>query len=468
MRGRALQSNDNHRTKTLEPFLVGFVYLNVYFVTYQISVSSRHMAVAFDIPVHNIGIYFDKLYSQRCFLLGLGSLIEYSIYRISYSHDKVRKYFSTLSLALLVLNRYVFAIFLHTSKKLSLQAYIILNTEGLFHGCFQMSILAIAPQHTSVTDLSARISGLFMFIIQKITDCIAYHKPLLNVKTVTWICTLSSTAAVFVWYYYLFHIDQSPAEENIVKEIDSIAQTDLLSITPLTPSATTLKLWDHFSKSSSQFMLFGISSLFKDFLYPGVLPYALLERDKSHFINLIVTLVLVSGSFAIYFIHENLPSFRYWSEIHNVCWLLVIPNLISLILALMAIHTRKPHTLAIQSSQSRVLVLTLCVMGSYCIMCPMGFVGVADYVYYKSQDKKGSVGLITYHNIMSLVYRFVFSKLSVGYNYTRVSLGYHLPKFRPNHRMSKHNLAWYFIRHTFKRAVRDTISDLRMDIDKYL
>ncbi|UKK02850.2 hypothetical protein MACK_002947 [Theileria orientalis] len=468
MRGRALQSNDNHRTKRLEAFLVGFVYLNVYFVTYQISVSSRHIALAFDIPVHNIGIYFDKLISQRCLLLGLGSLLEYSIYLISSSDDKVRKYFSIISLTLLVIIRFVFAIFLHTSKKLSLHAYFILNAEGLFHGCIQMSILAIAPQHTSVTDLSARISGLFMFIIQRITDCIAYHKPLFNVKAVTWICTLSSTSAVFVWYYYLFHIDDSTTEQKTVRETIEIDQTGGSSTKETTISETNLKLWDHFRKASSQFMLFGTSSLFKDFLYPGVLPYALLERDKSHLINLIVTLVLVSGSFVIYFIHEYILSFRYWSEVHNVCWLLIIPNLISLILSLMAIHTRKPLTLEIKNSQSRVMILTLCVIGSYSIMCPMGFVGVADYVYYKSKDKKGSVGLITYHNIMSLVYRFMFSKLSIGYNVTRVSLGYHLPKFRPNHRMSKHNLAWYFIRNTFGRAVKDTISDLRMDIENYL
>ncbi|BAM41884.1 conserved hypothetical protein [Theileria orientalis strain Shintoku] len=463
-----MQSNDNHRTKTLEAFLVGFVYLNVYFVTYQISVSSRHMAVAFDIPVHNIGIYFDKLYSQRCFLLGLGSLLEYSIYLTSSLDDKVRKYFSIFSISVLVTTRFIFAIFLHTSKKLSLHAYIILNAEGLLHGCFQMSILAIAPQHTSVTDLSARISGLFMFVIQRITDCISYHKPLRNVKTVSWICTLSSTAAIFVWYYYLFHIDQSTNERKRVRETNSIARTGPSSITPTVVGARKLDLWSHFRNASSQLMLFGTSSLFKDFLYPGVLPYALLERDKSHFINLIVTLVLVSGSFAIYFVHEYIPSFRYWSGIHNVCWLLVIPNLVSLILSLMTIHTRKPLTLPIRGSRLRVLILTLCMMGSYCIMCPMGFVGVADYVYYKSQDKKGSQGLITYHNIMSLVYRFMFSKLSVGYNDTRVSLGYHLPKFRPNHKMSKHNLAWYFIRNTFGRAVKDTISDLRMDIEKYL
>ncbi|UVC49824.1 hypothetical protein MACK_003436 [Theileria orientalis] len=64
--------------------------------------------------------------------------------------------------------------------------------------------------------------------------------------------------------------------------------------------------------------------------------------------------------------------------------------------------------------------------------------------------------------------RSFFNRLSVGYTDVRVSLGYHLPKFRPKHRMSKSNVRWYIFRQTFIIAWKDMKSDVTLDIKKYL
>nr|PVC50914.1 hypothetical protein MACL_00001933 [Theileria orientalis] len=124
----------------------------------------------------------------------------------------------------------------------------------------------------------------------------------------------------------------------------------------------------------------------------------------------------------------------------------------------------------IRNSKPIVMIMTLILIVYYSFLYALSYAGVPKVVHtsFNGTNKIGNKSVITCNVICTMLYRFFFSKIAVGYNHTRVNLGYHLPKFRPIHRMSKSNVAWYFIRNTFRRAGNDTIEDFRMNIKDYL
>nr|PVC53214.1 hypothetical protein MACL_00000219 [Theileria orientalis] len=99
-------------------------------------------------------------------------------------------------------------------------------------------------------------------------------------------------------------------------------------------------------------------------------------------------------------------------------------------------------------------------------MDPLSFAGVAKKLFLSGFIP--DIGVLMFHQFFCISIRFYHYKISVGYNVTRIDLGYILPKFRPNHRMSKWNTFWYVLRTTFKKAGRDAISDMTMNVKEYL
>ncbi|UKJ89863.1 hypothetical protein MACJ_003117 [Theileria orientalis] len=461
--------------RLIPSLIVLFVFLNAYIIIHQIYVNSRHFSVAFNIPQHNVGIYLDKLSSFRVILMSVGAFVEYIVYLASGSSKYVRKVFSSISMLLIALARVGYVYVLYRCRRLSLRAYQILNLEGLFHGFFQMAFFSLVPQYSTSTNLAVFASGLFVFLSQKIVDFFLFNKPLLNVKVMAILTSIVTTAGLFLWCLFLFVFKYVDTEESDKPEADPTNPQTQNQPSPssLQASLTEAKgvsnigFWGHLGNAFSPFMMFVIAASFKFFLCPGVIPYAVLERDKAHLINLIMPVFFILGSLSVFIPSEYNEQFRtVWYRAKDAFWLLTLPQLTVFILALMSIHSRNRFSKLLINSRWRVMIATIVLIYPFTIMESLSFVGVSNYVY-KAGDES-SLGVITLHNIVAIICIFSYDKLSVGYNDTRISLGYHLPKFRPNHRMSKHNLAWYFIRHTFKRAVRDTISDLRMDIEKYL
>ncbi|UKK02851.1 hypothetical protein MACK_002948 [Theileria orientalis] len=469
-------SRGRDKSKRLIPSLiVVFVFLNAYIIIHLIDVSSRHFAAAFNIPKHNIGIYLAKLSSFRVMLMSLGSLIEYIVYLASGSNKYVRQVFSFISMLLIVITRvgYVFVIF--RCKRTSLRVYQILNLEGLFHGLFQMSFFSLVPQYSSSTNLSVFISGLFVFISQKILDVFLFNRPLLNLKVMAILTSIVTTTGLLIWYLFLFVFKYVNTEDNDKTPVDDPTTSQTQNHQSLSSHASSTQaegdsnigFWGHLGNAFSPFMMFVVAAAFKFFLCPGVIPYAVLERDKAHLINLIIPVFFIAGSLSIFIPCEYNDEFRtVWYPAKDAFWLLTLPQLSIFIVTLMSIHSRNRFAKLFINSRWRVLIATVFLIYCFTIMDSLSFVGVSNYVYQAGDES--SLGVITLHNIVAIFCIFAYCKISVGYNVTRVSLGYHLPKFRPNHRMSKHNLAWYFIRNTFGRAVKDTISDLRMDIENYL
>ncbi|UKK02854.1 hypothetical protein MACK_002951 [Theileria orientalis] len=481
--------------------IAAFVSLSSHLIMHQIDVTSAHFSVAFNIPLNNISIYFSKLFSFRCLLIAAGTLTEYIVSQISKlidpdpdpggdrgggtgpknsvpKHIKYRKWISMTCFGAVLFIRLFLLIFLYFSSHLGYHVYVILSIESFFFGYFHASVLALVPEHSLAVALAANASRFFILSIQFVLDLIFYSHPLLMIKLQCWIGVILTTAAFTSWIYY--HESETcievPALTTQPSSPDSLALNDLQTHSP----QRTKSFIETFFSAFSPFMMFFAGSMFKDFLFPGVLPYALLHRDRCHIINMLVPVANLIGPIVL-FVLESLDLFKQWTASYNVFWLLAIPMGVIFAFSMLAIHTRSPLTLRIANSRGRVMMITLGVVFGNGFLDPLSFGGVAKVVKPEADSDRsvlsdstgnelvqGDNSLITFHAILALFMRFIFSKLSVGYNDTRVSLGYHIPKFRPNHRMSKRNLAWYLFRQTFKRAAKDAITDFRKNIQNYL
>ncbi|BAM41881.1 conserved hypothetical protein [Theileria orientalis strain Shintoku] len=484
--------------------IAAFVSLSSHLIMHQIDVTSAHFSVAFNIPLNNISIYFSKLFSFRCLLIAAGTLTEYIVSQISKlidpdpdpgpdpggevgtghknpvpKHIKYRKWISMTCFGAVLFVRLFLLIFLYFSSHLGYHVYVILSIESFFFGYFHASVLAIVPEHSLAVALAANASRFFILSIQVILDFMFYSRPLLMIKLQCWIGVILTTAAFTSWIYY--HESETcndvPAltANTTSQEAPSASYEHQTISQPKTKGFITT-----FFDAFSPFMMFFAGSMFKDFLFPGVLPYAVLHRDKCHIINMLVPVANLIGPI-ILFVLESLDLFKKWTGTYNVFWLLAIPMGVIFAYSMLAIHTRNPLARRIANSRARVMIITLGVVFGNGFLDPLSFGGVAKVVKPEritdesgSRDSTGQEvelgdnSLITFHAILALFMRYIFSKLSVGYNDTRVSLGYIIPKFRPNHKMSKRNLAWYLCRQTFKRAVIDAITDFQKNIQNYL
>ncbi|BAM41879.1 conserved hypothetical protein [Theileria orientalis strain Shintoku] len=468
--------------------IAAFVSLSSHLIMHQIDVTSAHFAVAFNIPLSNISIYFSKLFSFRCLLIAVGSASEFIVACVC-SHlgssesgnsgqgkgssdkgtnGKCRKYISMGCFGLVLVMRLLFLCILHFASRLGYFLYIVLSIEAFFFGYFHCSVLAIAPEYSVPVVFAANASRIFVLSLQFVLDLCIKSNALINIKIQTWVYVILTSIAVALWIYCYASEDLTGSNH------DSSAST-----TSQTGDQTSDKkdFFGTLTKAYSPFSMFFAGSMFKDFLFPGVLPYAVLHRDKCHIINMLVPIANMIGPISLYTL-ESIKSFKKWETQFDCFWVLVIPMLGIFICSMMAIHKKNSRANLIINSKKLVLIITIMLILCNSYLDPLSFGGVAKTVKPQSESegaekksnnkKRGDDSVITFHLILALFMRFIFSKLSVGYNDTRVSLGYHLPKFRPNHKMPKSNIGWYFIRETFRRAWRDTGSDFKMNIKEYL
>ncbi|UVC50204.1 hypothetical protein MACK_004079 [Theileria orientalis] len=222
---------------------------------------------------------------------------------------------------------------------------------------------------------------------------------------------------------------------------------------------------DGIGSALSPLLLYWSSTMFKDFLFPATLPYGLLTRDKCHIINVMTPIFMNIGPVTFFVLDNFTDVFGCWSWYFDMFWVLFIPLPILLTFVLRAIFTRDPAARCIINSRPRVTCMTFMLMVSFGYMEPLSYMGLAKYAF---RQNPGGFTIMGYHVTSAFLCRALFSKISVGFSDTRISLGYHLPKFRPTHRMSKKNLYMYLFKETFRRALRDFKGDFKLDIKKYL
>ncbi|UKK01437.2 hypothetical protein MACK_002251 [Theileria orientalis] len=361
--------------------------------------------------------------------------------------------------------RVVFLSLTYFSSQLAYHAYIVLAVDGLLCGCVT-SITAIIPGNSVVITLGYNLCRIFVSFVQFIIDLFWHGRPMVMIRMQCWLSVFLTAVAVGSWAYYINSYCNTPnVHQNKGDTYDK--PSSLGSQSPTKDEVATFG--ETMGEALSPFLMFPAGSMFKDFLYPGVLPYALLQRDKCHIINKISTVLYGMGSVTL-FILEKAGAFNKWNSFYDGFWVIIVIFTVISTYTFMAIHTRIPSATKIRNSKPIVMTMTLTLIFYYSYLYTLSYAGVPKVVHtaFEGRNKIGNKAVITCNVICTMTYRFIFSKIAVGYNHTRVALGYHLPKFRPNHRMSKSNVAWYFIRNTFSRAGHDTIEDFRMNIRDYL
>ncbi|UKJ90642.1 hypothetical protein MACJ_001576 [Theileria orientalis] len=451
------QENDNGSTQFCARAIVAFVSISYNLIIHQLDITSRHFAAAFNIPIYNVGIYFDKLYSIRCLLIVIGSALEYVIFQVAggdlkkdeYCHmgDRIRKYVGMVSFGAVLIVRVVFLVLLYNSSKPAYDVYVILTAEAFFYGLHDGAIMGLASAYIPFISLFYNICRIVILVFQFFLDLLWFERPLLMIQIQIWINLVFTTIGVALWVYYNLCIKPIVDKENSTKAKEALNGSK-----------------DSIDGAVTPFIMFFTGSMCKDFLTPGTLPYALLQRDRCHLINKISSIIFLIGPLTFVAL-ENADILQKWEPYCNAFLLATIPMAVIFIYSFLAMHTRIPSARRIINSRPRVMTMTLVLVFCYGFIEPLNFIGVAKYATRGNPNGYTIQGI---NNTFAILSRSFFARLSVGYSDTRISLGYHLPKFRPNHRMSKKNLAWYFIRQTFKRSWDDMKRDLKFDIHRYL
>uniref|UniRef100_A0A3B0N275 Uncharacterized protein n=1 Tax=Theileria annulata TaxID=5874 RepID=A0A3B0N275_THEAN len=228
-------------------------------------------------------------------------------------------------------------------------------------------------------------------------------------------------------------------------------------------------LFFKFIKALYPFLMIVPTCFFKHFLYPSILPFALLMRSESHYINIATNIFHIVFCLAIFFLY--LYSYDYMDYVwkyFDYVWLISIIPFTILIITLLAIHTKIGIFHRITLSLRKVFVLSLFYVLSFTVMESISYVCVADYVYNRTEYPAHNLKYLLYQHLLALTCSYVFSKLSVGYNHTRIELGHVAPYYQTELELTDLEIFWFLIKGTFKSTFRDILFLARTDIREYL
>ncbi|BAM41887.1 conserved hypothetical protein [Theileria orientalis strain Shintoku] len=363
-----------------------------------------------------------------------------------------------------------------------------------------IQIASIISRHMAVA-LCFKISRLWIFLLQLVMDLLIYDKPLLIVKIHYWLAYLLSLISTALWFYFcISRYNREAHKKSKAKSIPKLTEatemvsqktndTECLSTSGQqanqdveNPSESTEEkiketepsFWTHLGNSFSPLMMSIVTMMMKNILFPGLLPYGLLERDKSHIINMVITPMGLMGTSIVHALKKNVDSInKRWEWYWHLLWLLAIPPAVIFYTTLDSMH---PRSSAARSKiiNNRNAVLAMAVVFHFChsLIEAAGYLGVVSNVKHCNEVRERGKKMVSTNQLLAEIIHFIFYKISVGYNVTRIGLGYHLPKFRPTHRMSREHLYTYIVRETFVKGFDDFINDFKMNIrdqlQKYL
>ncbi|UKK02846.2 hypothetical protein MACK_002943 [Theileria orientalis] len=456
--------------------IIGIVTFSAYFIQHLIDVSSRHFAEALDIPLYNTSIYFSKLYSSRSLSTGLGALFHYVI---AFTLGVNAKASSFISLLFMLFTRMVLIMRVSSPYIISVEVYKILNIEAFVLGFFQMTHFKIISRYLFARSIFIDVGRVVVFVIQTFLDMGLKHRPLLMIRIQCWLSLFITLIAVCSWYFYIYHFrkmyprtktqdittketSQEISDDHNKFRCENFKKYDYRKTLPA-PKRTGCRFREYSIEKISLFLLFMVASLVKNFLFPGVLPYAVLDREKCHSVNMVLPMVsLVPPCVMFVFYTKCTESCKKWNWTKDVFWILTVPQFISLIYALYTVHRKVLFTTEFSGSHVTVFLTTSLLMFSY------GFIESLAINEYQLVIKTQSESMITYHYIVSTFYSFLFSKLSVGYNCARVEYEYCLTPFYPTYKKGTASSFTFWVRDVIRRAYNDVCGDFRLNIQEYL
>ncbi|UKJ89859.2 hypothetical protein MACJ_003113 [Theileria orientalis] len=474
-------------------FTSGLMAFTMYMFVQIASIISRHMAVALKIPQDTTGIYFTKLFAARGLVSVISSIMTYLI-KLFISEDNI--ILTLIFSSLLLISRSVFIFFLHLERNRTLYVYNVLIMEAMCMGLFQITFYPLAADYVSAISLCFKISRLWIFLLQLVMDLAIFDKPMLMVKIHYWLAYILSFISTGFWFYFCITRHKGGSNKRpkptstpkLTKDAGTPSQNtndtqcvtaseQEMSLPTKDPESLEDKIRDsepsffeHLGNSFSPLMMCFVTMMMKNILFPGLLPYGLLERDKSHIVNMSITPVGLTGTSIVHALKKNVDSInRRWKWYWHLLWFLAIPPAIIFYKTLESLHPRSSSARS-KIINNRVAVLVMALVFHFChsLIESSGYLGVVSNVKYCNKVRERGRKMVSTNQLLAEIIHFIFYKIAIGYNVTRISLGYHLPKFRPNHRMSRHNLFVYILRETFVRGYDDFIKDFKMNIREYI
>eukprot|EP00375_Theileria_parva_P001620 XP_764293.1 hypothetical protein [Theileria parva strain Muguga] len=434
-------------------FIAGFLAFAMYIPEQVVSVSSRHLAVAFNIPKETTGIYFSKLFSLRALVLLLGSLAVY-IFKWFISDDNI--FFTLLFYTLLIVSRVIILVLLYFCKNLALGFYNIFILESLFLGLFQLTFFTLTPEYVSLLSLCFKISKISVFLIQLSMDFTTYNSPFLMVKIHFFIIFVISFFSIFMWFFY--SIDNSykyTVNGSKSKVIEIVSNDGNLGPEP--------GFFRQLRNSISPFLMCLISIMLKNTISPGILPYALLDRDKCHKINMAIIPMGLLGAFAIHFLKVKVKSINEkWTWRWHLMWIFIIPCVVIFIITFAALHSDGALSNAIINSQKSVLWMAVFFFFCFAFVESLGYLGVVSNVKHNGKVYGNGLKVVSTNQFSGYVTGFLFYKISVGYNVTRSFATI------PPEVTGSFIRFLYWIRESLHGAFSDFIKDFQMNIKEYI
>ncbi|EAN32035.1 putative integral membrane protein [Theileria parva strain Muguga] len=199
-----------------------------------------------------------------------------------------------------------------------------------------------------------------------------------------------------------------------------------------------------------------------EFLYPHVIPYAVLDYDRAIVVNLIVVPFRVCGSLTVFLTEYFVSGFKSWTWQYELFWILIIPQVMAFLLSLMAIHTEVLIFRMIVGKIFLVMIMAVLLVLCNSIMESFSYMAVTNYVVNNRQ----SSGLIAVHTIIIEILRLIIKKTGVGYNEARIRYGLVPPDFVPTREIRNPILFWAI--ETFTRGDQSIVRDLNVDVRRYV
>uniref|UniRef100_A0A3B0N9X4 Uncharacterized protein n=1 Tax=Theileria annulata TaxID=5874 RepID=A0A3B0N9X4_THEAN len=217
-------------------------------------------------------------------------------------------------------------------------------------------------------------------------------------------------------------------------------------------------LW---SIMKSPTIMFLSSTFLFEFLFPHVIPYGLLNGESAMVVSLVIAPFRISGSIAVFLTDYFVPNFKNWTWQYDVFWILVIPQFMTFLISIIAIHTRLwPFRILIDQILLVVIVAVIMVICNSLVES-FSYMAIANYVV----NNKLYTGLLVIHTILIEVVRLVFVKIGVGYSDARNRYGLIYPDFEPYREIQHQFIFW--LGETLYRADRNLWRDVSTSIFRY-